>query len=416
MTFTKSQWSANGNRIEMSMAFNKVDKENRLVYGFATLDNVDRQGDRILPEANIKAFNKSRRNLREMHGNIAAGKVVDFGEQEFVDPASGEKYRGVFVKAYVSKGAQSTWEKVLDETLTGFSIGGHIIEAEPVFDKAANKSVRIIKDYDLVELSLVDNPANQFANIFMVEKNDGETFVKGMAVDTEVETVFWCPTDEVATHSKDSAAKCGACGEDMQNIGWFEDTDDSDSEIGKVVTKFLSSEKSEGGVTDMTDEIVKNEDGEETTEVVTAPDVDEDGKPVETEQEVPAGPITSDDVNTDEDKVQKMLDELSANVTESVEKSTKAATDMVKAIEGTVEEFRKTSDERFAELDKKYEEITKSLTAAKESSEEVTKRLDTLESSTAIKKSDDVEVVDNKETNENGSVWKGTFLGTDGLN
>jgi hypothetical protein len=407
------------------MAFNKVDKENRLVYGFATLDNVDKQGDRILPEANLNAFGKSRRNLREMHSNIAAGKVVDFGEQEFIDPASGEKYRGVFVKAYISKGAQPTWEKVLDETLTGFSIGGNILEAEPYFDKANDQSIRIIKDYELVELSLVDNPANQFANIFAVEKDQGVTFVKGMAVDTEVQNVFWCPTDELATSSTGDAAKCGACSEDMQNIGWFEDTADSDSEIGKVVNKFLSSEKSEGGVTKMTDtdtitktDEVEGGDKEETTEVVTAPDVNEDGSEKETEDgEVPAGPITSDDVNTDTPNFEKMFNELSASVTKAIEESSAAAADMVKSVETSIEDFKKSTETRLEELDKKYDEISKSLEAAKSESAEVSKKLETLSGSTAIKKSDDVEeVVDENETQENQSVFKGTFLPLDGLN
>ena len=38
---------------------------------------------------------------------------------------------------YVSKGAPDTWEKVLDGTLTGFSIGGEINEASNEFVKDA---------------------------------------------------------------------------------------------------------------------------------------------------------------------------------------------------------------------------------------------------------------------------------------
>jgi hypothetical protein len=39
--------------------------------------------------------------------------------------------------------------------------------------------VRIIKEYELFELSLVDNPANQFANVISIEKVNGQDVIDG---------------------------------------------------------------------------------------------------------------------------------------------------------------------------------------------------------------------------------------------
>src|SRR5689334_1445820 len=177
--FVKSQWATDDDTVRLSMPFAKVDKENRLVSGYATLDNVDTQGDVVLAEASTKAFARARGNLREMHQSIAVGKVVDFREDEFYH--DGQFYRGIYVTARVSKGAQDTWEKVLDGTLSGFSIGGNIIEQETKFVKDAGpngETIRYIEKYDLIELSLVDNPANQLANVFSIVKSaSGDTIM-----------------------------------------------------------------------------------------------------------------------------------------------------------------------------------------------------------------------------------------------
>ena len=59
---------------------------------------------------------------------------------------------------------------VLDGTLTGFSIGGKIVDSEPAMDDETEQPIRVVKKYELMELSLVDSPANQFANILSIQK------------------------------------------------------------------------------------------------------------------------------------------------------------------------------------------------------------------------------------------------------
>ncbi len=130
MIISKAHWNSDGDNIRLSMPLTKVDKERRIVSGFASLDNVDKQDDIVTAEASMSAFAKFRGNIREMHQPVAVGKMVDFKEDKYFDPDTKKFYKGVFVSAYVSKGAQDTWEKVLDGTLTGFSIGGPIFVAK----------------------------------------------------------------------------------------------------------------------------------------------------------------------------------------------------------------------------------------------------------------------------------------------
>ena len=244
MEINKSYWHSDGDRISLSVPFFKVDQERRVVSGFATLDNIDRHGDIVDSNASIKAFETFRGNLREMHQPIAVGKVTNFREEEFYDNATGEVYRGVFVDTYVSKGAQDTWEKVLDGTLSGFSIGGNITDTDNV--QKGEDMVRVIKEYDLVELSLVDSPANQLANVFSIQKVDDQLVASGIATEVSMDNIFWCESDQIAVTKDSDSSQCVVCDNEMTNIGWVESNDISkNEEIGKAVDRFLR--KAEAG-------------------------------------------------------------------------------------------------------------------------------------------------------------------------
>ena len=192
MNIEKSLWTSHGNDISLSVPFTKVNREKRTVSGFATLDNIDQTNDVVTAEASIKAFESFRGNIREMHGSLAVGKMVSFKPETFYDPATKEFYNGVYVTAYISKGAQDSWEKVLDGTLSGFSIGGKIKESDNEVNKSTGKTVRFIKDYELMELSIVDSPANELCNILSIQKVNGQYIAKGIAVDVVTENIFYC--------------------------------------------------------------------------------------------------------------------------------------------------------------------------------------------------------------------------------
>jgi hypothetical protein len=239
MEINKAHWSSDNGHVRMSMPINKVDVERRIVSGFATLDNLDKQGDVVPAEASVKAFNSFRGNIREMHSNKAVGRMVSFKEDTYFDPESKKFYNGIVVSAYVSKGAQDTWEKVLDGTLTGFSIGGEIHDAEKVYDEELGKAYQVIKEYSLSELSLVDNPANQFANVFSIEKGE----MHGYLAKADIDNVFWCRKDDIVQMSKDSTSDCPQCDSTMSNIGFVESNDVDKASV--VKSMILGVRKSE---------------------------------------------------------------------------------------------------------------------------------------------------------------------------
>lgn len=245
MDISKTFWNNSEKKVNISFPIAKVNKEKRTVSGFASLDNIDRHGDIVTSDASKKAFERFRGNLREMHQPIAVGKVMSFTTKEFIDPETNKAYNGIYVDAYISKGAQDTWEKVLDGTLTGFSIGGNIVEAS--YEPGDKEDNRVIKDYELMELSLVDNPANPLANIFSIQKNADGMIMKGMAAELEIENVFYCEGDQIATTAAADINNCMACGSEMKTIGWVEKSDvQKGDSIMKAVASYFTKDDAPG--------------------------------------------------------------------------------------------------------------------------------------------------------------------------
>lgn len=232
----KTLMEVDKDRLHLSVPITKVDVENRRVSGFATLDNIDLQDDIVPLDASLQAFESFRGNIREMHQPVAVGKMISFQPDQYYDPDSGQTYKGIYVSVYVSKGAQDTWEKVLDKTLTGFSIGGDIGKYEDIFVGNLETPVRLIKEFRLSELSLVDSPANQFANILSIEKGVASGYVSKAVI----ENVYWCAKDDVVRISTDASAACPQCDANMQSIGFVES---DDKEKRNVIKGLLADTK-----------------------------------------------------------------------------------------------------------------------------------------------------------------------------
>jgi len=273
----KSHWNVDDNSVRLGMEISKVDKRRRMVTGWATVDNVDQEGDQITAEASLDAFARSRMNLREMHKkDSAVGRIVSFKQDTFRAP-DGQLHKGIFVKVYVSKGAEDTWQKVLDKTLNGFSIGGDVVEFEDNGISKSNGEVgKRVTKFNLNELSLVDNPGNEysdFVNVFKIRSNGSVTSVTGMIEDTKVLNVYYCEEDGITREVPGDDMECPACGEEMEYVGIVEDTADRGNEVGALVQKFISTE---GGA-----QLTKNKDNKD--ELVTEYKGQPEGHP----QEVP---------------------------------------------------------------------------------------------------------------------------------
>ena len=157
--------------LQLSFPISFIKKEERVVVGIATSDNIDKSGDVVDFQASVSAFGNWQGNIREMHQPLAVGKAVGYRSVDINH--EGQNFKGIEVSAYISKGAEDTWQKVLDGTLSAFSIGGRIMErVEDEHRMFRGHPVSVVTEYELGELSLVDNPANPAANITLVKADD----------------------------------------------------------------------------------------------------------------------------------------------------------------------------------------------------------------------------------------------------
>lgn len=440
MKIRKSNMTVDGNSVHMSMPFAKIDESKRLVSGYATLDNIDSQGDVVLAEASLKAFARARGNIREMHQPLAVGRMVDFREDEFYSTEEKKFYRGIFVTARVSEGAEDTWKKVLDGTLTGFSIGGEINEASNEFVKDAGTTVRFIKDYDLVELSLVDNPANQLANINSIQKSvlsiskssDGSTVLKGMAAETEIESVFICKADGTVVVKAAESESCPVCETKMENAGWFETGGDRTEKVDSIVAKFLHSTNEE--VAPISDEggvdMARKSKSEETPKVDEKVELSDKEKASEEEVETPEteapegensegvdeiegteeeGSESPEEVHDDETEISKKIDELHDAVKTSLEQSKNETLEKVAELEKRVTEVTETFITKTSELESKMDEFGEKFEVSKNRLADMESRLEKMNSSEAFKKSADLEEEAAGEVVQKGTSWNGAF-------
>ena len=426
MNIEKSFWISNGDQINLSVPFTKVNREKRTVSGFATLDNVDQTGDVVTAEASLKAFTNFRGNIREMHSPLAVGKMVSFKPETFYDPVKKEFFNGVYVDAYVSKGAQDTWEKVLDGTLSGFSIGGKIKESDNEVNKATGQSVRFIKEYDLMELSIVDSPANELCNILSIQKVNGQLIFKGIATDVVTENIFYCEESDSVFISTESSYDSPVNGKPATLIGWVESNDVNKS---KEIDKILDSHKRSSLSLPDSQKIAKQANAEggnevsdtntDTAAVVeeTAPVVEETVAPAEeavVAEDAPAETLEKaadvSEVMVDEPDFAKMLGDLKGFFSETLNKASEANAVQVTTIKDTVESFSKSVDSRISELAEQHTVLSSAVNDIKNTIDGVQKRVDAVESETAIKKSSDLG--GSKEATIKKSKWDGSFLGS----
>ena len=433
MSILKAQWNTEGENVRLSMPFSKVDKERRVVSGFASLDNLDRQMDIVTTEASMKAFENFRGNIREMHQPLAVGKMVSFKQDKYFDSESKKFYNGVFVSAYVSKGAQSTWEKVLDGTLTGFSIGGRMNKWDDAFDEKLDSQIRIIKDYDLVELSLVDSPANEFANIMSVEKVDGVSVIKGD--NTTLENVFWDSETGIVMVSENEKEISPTTGNEMKNIGFVEKTDNEkinmikflvDSAKGITTSKITKEVSPMTETTEVVAEIVEKSDiAVENVEVAPEADAVVDAPVTEVvAEDAPAAEAVVDAEKADTvEAVAEVTEEVATEVSKADDVIVEAVTEVKNTLTSAFSDLLatvKSLQTEVADLNKQVadtkSQIVNTQNALVETNgavNEFGKRMESVESDTAFRKSGDLgEVVQLQPVMVEKSLWGGRFLKT----
>ena len=374
--------SAESATFDVEIDPNDIDTSQRIVVGFATLDNLDSSDDIVTAEASMKAFEQFHGNVRLMHESRPVGKVISSQPAVYFDPATGEEHSGIQVSVRISKAAEDVWTMCQDGTLSGFSIGGEVLKASKVYSEQYGKAVKYIDDYRLTELSLVDSPANAFANITAIKKSS----------DSYIEE-----------------------GDQFYTTGKFSKVFEIKTEGGNTMTikKSIDETNDSGEIAEETNEVAEAElkpEEDQVQEVVEAEEKTADDNPQEdaaneeaneeetsSEEEKPA----EDALNIDE-IVGRVLDDIKAYLTESSAELTKK----ILEVNENLQKVLTTQSEISDDLQKTKELTTKSLDRDySENLGEIEKRLEKISSATAIRKSVDSE----PDEDDEGGPFKGLF-------
>lgn len=134
--------------------FTKSDDDERMVFGYASTETMDSQGEIVAKDAITEALPEYMKfgNIREMHQPSAVGKAQEATIDE----------KGLYLGVKVVD--DTAWNKVKEGVYNGFSIGGKII----------TKINDTITKLRLTEISLVDRPANPEAVFAFYKGEDME--------------------------------------------------------------------------------------------------------------------------------------------------------------------------------------------------------------------------------------------------
>ena len=147
--------------------------------------------------------------------------------------------------------------------------------------------------------------------------------------------------------------------------------------------------------------------------------VAEDAAPVETPAEAVVEDVPAETLekvaDVSEDKVEtpdfaKMLGDLKGFFSETLNKASEVNAAQVTTIQETVEAFSKSVDARISELAEQHTVLSGAVKDIKSTIDGVQKRVDAVESETAIKKSSDLGR--SEEVTIKKSKWNGSFLGS----
>jgi hypothetical protein len=297
---------------------------------------------------------------------------------------------------------------------------------EDAYSDSMNKSIRVIKDYDLMELSLVDTPANQFANIVSIEKVNGVDTLKGDVVDLVIENVFWDKESGLVQLSENESVVSPANGNVMQNIGFVEKSDADKLDLVKFLVdsaKGINVTKMNKENDNMTDEIVNDVVTEDvaTEAVEIAPEADaEIEAPVTDSVEKAEKPEDADQVaEGDMDATESSADEEEEKKAQkSDEVSADAVTDLKDAVTSAFSELTaviKSLSDDVAALKKSYDLTDAKIADAEKDFDNLGKRIDTIAADTAFRKSGDLGEIVQEPAMVEKSVWGGRFLTTSDL-
>lgn len=185
----------------------KTDDGRLMIEGIATSESVDSDNEIIDFDTMKAVISAWQGNIREQHDpKKAVGRALEV--------SACDDTKSIHVKAFISKGAPDTQEKILDGTLSGFSIGGAVDKRQTETIKTAGVDRKVTRVFvkRMTELSVVDKGANP-DTAFALVKAEGDNLV-GVGVESfQPEQIWTCNHPEHKHAQKAEAVKCAMDGD-----------------------------------------------------------------------------------------------------------------------------------------------------------------------------------------------------------
>lgn len=183
----------------------------KLFGGIASSTSIDRDNERMdkavlnkiasdLKKNSTVFFNHDLKGLGV--GTVASAEVVNDSVRISVVPTKAEGMRDVVTQ-------------IQEGVLKSFSVGGKIRDYEDQFDEKLGKKVRVIKDVDCYEVSVVGIPANGDASIlsYMSKSFKGDSLEpEKVPVASATDAIFKSAETDEKEEVKKGMFKCAKCG------------------------------------------------------------------------------------------------------------------------------------------------------------------------------------------------------------
>ena len=246
-----------------------------------------------------------------------------------------------------------------------------------------------------------------------------------MATVVKTLNVFYCENDKIASADEVDSRSCDVCSSDMKTIGWIEDSVTKSTDLESIVNSYIAKDITGEGGNEMAEEL--NAEVEETVEAevaveevaeeVTEAPAEEIEKSLEGEElaEEVAEVTTEDvveevteaaDVVEEDTEVEKMLSGIKTYISEAIAKASDTP---------GVEEIISQLTGQISNMAHSHDEMSKSVETLKTTLGALQARMDSYESSTAVKKSNDLDNESMVAIKKSDSIWKGHFLGVQDL-
>ena len=197
--------------LDLFLPLEKVDLDQRMVYGVATAEAPDRSGEicdyvsskpyfeKWSQEALAASGGKSLGAVRAMHGRVAAGKLTDLSFDD-------ERKR-IRVAAKIVD--DDEWLKVAEGVYTGFSQGGRYVKRWPDPDNGLTRYTAEPREISLVDLPCLPDATFEVVKDGVVEKRAFAAHPAGPAPEGRSGSFDPAPATEGAAHIEPPSSDSG---------------------------------------------------------------------------------------------------------------------------------------------------------------------------------------------------------------